>query len=370
VLKQTATTDVARLLMGLYQPSPFDADELLRSKNYPVVGELSKIFAEDFEPELPKLLASLDKTALVILANMKAVDLDADTRGRVLEALVPIAASGKRREAGLKAFARLYRPEFRRLLGGLKFSKAELRLKIQFFARLKTAPRGLTAGFAQSIAGFEGGTAKYALELAALEAAESTITIHRACLDAHPDLAFEPSLAAAGPCFAWNTPEVFCTFTGVIQHSGADVRRRAIAALAAALRQSTTPVQLLAVFALSAIDPCGPNRADARRQLEFAIGYRRQILAKLGQSNPAVEPKSAIPFLVHILTHHRDFELDLPDFPTFAMYLRFFLEPLCAETTNFERILSIFFNLSLLEDVESRTENLVKLCNLASAIVK
>jgi sister-chromatid-cohesion protein PDS5 len=370
-LKALHTSEIARLVLGLYQPSPLNARELLASKNYPVVAELSKIFADDFETEIPQLLAQLDKTALVILANMRSVDLDDETRGQVLGALLPIAASGKRREVGLKAFARLYRPPFHHLLADLRFTKAETKLKIAFYARIRVLPPRLLSTFAGSIAGFDGKTVKNALRLAALAPDERTLTIYLAALDAHPALAFEAYLAIAAACAQWNTPAVFRSFAGVMQHSDAEVRKTAIGALAAALRLNTTPIQFLALFALSATDPVDENQAEARRQLEHAIGFRRQIISQLPEPNPAVEPESAIPFVVHLLAHHENFDEDLPELPTFALYLRFFLAPLCADRTDFGRILGIFLSLSLLEDIEEDfTEKLVRLCDLASAIVK
>jgi hypothetical protein len=40
--------------------------------------------------------------------------------------------------------------------------------------------------------------------------------------------------------------------------------------------------------------------------------------------------------------------------PTFPLYRRFFLAPLCADTTDFGRILGVFLSLSIVEDIEER----------------
>jgi hypothetical protein len=93
---------------------------------------------------------------------------------------------------------------------------------------------------------------------------------------------------------------------------------------------------------------------EAQWQLEFAVGYRRQIMRQLEQPNPG------IPFLVHILMHHENFDEDLPDLSTFPVHLKFLLTAFCPETTHFGRIL---------EDIEEQfTDNGVKLCDFASAI--
>jgi hypothetical protein len=155
-----------------------------------------------------------------------------------------------------------------------------------------------------------------------------------------------------------------------MQHQDPEIRQQAIAVLANALKLRTTPIQFLALFALSATDPADANRIEAQKQLDFAINYRHQILEKLKTSNSAITPESAIPFLMHLLTHHPNFEEDLPELSTFVVYLNFFFKPLCARTTDFGTILNILLHLSLLEDIENCTGNLVKLCDLGSAIVK
>jgi hypothetical protein len=160
-----------------------------------------------------------------------------------------------------------------------------------------------------------------------------------------------------------------------MQNPDPEVRSKAVKALASALAVNTTPVQFLALFALSATDPVEANVTASRKALEFAVSYRRQILAQIAQFHPAIAPESAIPYLVNILSHHENFEEDKPDLPTFHQYLRFFLVPLCAETTDFDRILNIFMNLSMLEDVEGGddgeyTKNMAQLCDIGSAIVK
>jgi hypothetical protein len=370
-LKQKHSAETARLFLGLYQPSPVDTSELIRSKNYPVVSELARIFADDFETEIPTLIHNMDKTALIIFAKMKDVDLDNDTRGEVLKALLPIAAKGKRREVGLKAFARIYRPSFHSLVQNIKFAKNELNLKIQFYARIKTVPRRLTSDFEELITTLDQKTAKNALKIAATENNERTIPIHLAALDVFPAITFESYLSIAAACFEWNTPSVFRTFAQVMQHSEAEVRRSAINSLANALKKSTTPIQFLSLFALSATDPVQDNLNEAEKQLEFAIRYRREVLKQLAQNAPAIAPESALQFLINILAHHKNFDEDSTELPTFATYLKFFLTPLCADTTDFGGILRIFLELRFLDDVEEAyTEKMVKLCDLASAIVK
>jgi hypothetical protein len=116
--------------MGLYQPSPLDPGEFLKSKNYRVIQEFSKIFTDDFDMEIQTLAEKLDKSALIILSDLKDIDLDNKVRAHLLKTLLPIGAKWKRRPAGLKTFARLYRPEFRPLLSAIKFSKPEIALTI------------------------------------------------------------------------------------------------------------------------------------------------------------------------------------------------------------------------------------------------
>jgi hypothetical protein len=313
----------------------------------------------------------MDKTALIIFAKSKDVDLDNDAQGEVLKALLPIAAKGKRRDVGLKAFARIYRPSFHSLIQNIKFAKNELNLKIQFYARIKTVPHHLTFDFEELITTFDEKTAKNALKIAAIEHNERTIPIHLAALDVFPAITFESYLSIAPVCFEWNTPPIFRTFAKVMQHSDAEVRRSAINLLSNALKKSTTPIQFLSLFALSATDPVQDNLNEAEKQLDFAIRYRRQVLKQLSQNTAAIAPESALQFLINILAHHENFDEDAPELPTFATYLKFFLTPLCADTTDFGGILRIFLELRFLDDVEEEyTDKMIKLCDLASAIVK
>jgi hypothetical protein len=371
-IKKGTSGETARLVLGLYQPTPVDTGDIIRSKNYEIVKELSRIFAADFVGDVADLLKKINQTKLIILANMRSVALDPELRQSILEALIPLTGAPKTRKLALKAFARLCRAEEDEgLRSQIKFSKSELELKIQFFARIGFVPQNLTADFDSIICSFDAKTARNALKLTAIEADEQTIPVHQACLEVHPVIALQSYLRVCANCNQWNTPDVFRLFAGVMQHEDADVRLRAIKALADALTSDKTPVQYLSYFALSATDPVESNVAEAKRQLEFAIGYRRGILKNLPAPNPAVTPETALPFLVNLLAHHQNFDEDLPELPTFATYLGFFLAALCAETTDFGRILNIFLNLSLIEDVEDEyTDNMVKLCDLASGIVK
>ena len=375
-LKEKVPGDVARLLMGLYQPCPLNTGEVMKCKNLAVVADLASVFADDFEVEVPGLLKNKTPTTLTILSKMGQVDLEDETRQQILDELVPLTAKkSKVRELALKAFAKLYRPAHKNLLKDITFAKDDTDLKIQFYARIGEVTQGLLKNMENEIPNYDKKTAKYALKLATLPDAlsEHTIEIQLAALDDHPIEAFKSYLSVTRTrCSEWNGPEVFRTFAGVMQHSECEVRTQAIAVLSDAMNTTAgVPVQYLAFFALSATDPYEPNVAEAKRQLEAAIALRRDLLRKIGDYKPQIAPETAIQYLIHLLSHHIDFEKDLPELKTFAVYLRFFFAPLVADTTDIDFILTILFKLSCLDDIdEAYTDNMIKLCDLASVIVK
>ena len=127
ILKGKMDSD-AHLLLGLYQPSPLDIDDLLDCKQLDVIHDLALIFTDQLEEEIPRLLERINKTDLTILAAFKNYDLDNDDREKILEALIPVIQNAsKKKTLALKAFAKLYRKDegYSKLLDKIKFDKKD-----------------------------------------------------------------------------------------------------------------------------------------------------------------------------------------------------------------------------------------------------
>ncbi|KAH0795725.1 hypothetical protein GPJ56_000355 [Histomonas meleagridis] len=213
--------------------------------------------------------------------------------------------------------------------------------------------------------------AKATLKLISLAKNEETVKVHMELVDKYPDITFKSFLSIASDIAEYNTPNVFRKFASVMQHTEAEVRESAINSLTNALKNPNTPIQFLALFTLSATDPYEKNLIEAKKQLSQAIHFRRTIQKKTKTNSSQIAPETALPFVIYLLAHHQNFDDDLPDLPTFDTYLRFFLTPLCADTSDFGKILEIFFHMKFLEDVEVEyTDKLIKLCDLGSSIVK
>ena len=57
-----------------------------------------------------------------------------------------------------------------------------------------------------------------------------------------------------------------------------------------------------------------------------------------------------MPYLIYLLAHHPDFDQDEEDKPTFQKYLTFFLEPLIANTKEFQYIFKLFSSMAYAKD--------------------
>ncbi|OHS95454.1 hypothetical protein TRFO_38461 [Tritrichomonas foetus] len=376
-LKQKMEGNHARLIMGLYQPSPLNVDDLLKCKKYDVVYDIAKIFADEFEVEIPRILKRLNKTDLTVLATMKHTDFDDAERTKILKALVPLTTSNsKDRQLALKVFARLYQQNQNnsKLLSKISFDKKEFQMKLEFYGHF-TDTNAFTKDLFDEIMKnkklIDSDFAKSALKIISAEKSQRTIELHVYLMDIAPADTFRSYLFAASSCFTYITPDIFRSFAGIMQHENATVRKEAINYLTEALKRHTTPIQFLALFALSATDPVQTNLNEAKKQLEAAIHWRRNVLAQIKEYKTQIAPETALPYLINILAHHENFTEDLPDLATFSIYLRFFLTPLCADSTQYSFISEIFTRYSMLDDVEEEyTDNMVKLCNLGIIIVK
>ena len=188
---------------------------------------------------------------------------------------------------------------------------------------------------------------------------------------------FASYLSNASRCAKANTPEVFLEFSNLMQAFEPDVRNQCIKALNKALQDNNTPIQYLAYFALSATDPVKDNVNTAERFLKENIGFRRELIkqitkAKMAspESLSAINPASALPYLIYILSHHSEFSQDDKNLSSFAIYLRFFMKPLCAGITNFDEIQEILIQMKYAEDKDDEyTPNMVKLCQVAVTII-
>lgn len=375
-LEQKVGSD-ARLLLGLYQPSPLEVESLLSCKRLDVVKDLTSIFANELENEIPRLLERLNKTDLTILAALKHNNFDDDQRHAILQALLPICTgTTKKRDLALKAFAHIYRKDDSNdeLLSSIKFTKSTLFTKIQFYGMFidtKVYTEALYDEIEDNLEDFDRTTIKYALKIIMNEGSERTIQILTNCLETYPDLAFRYYLLSANSCYGYITPEIFRQFSSVMQNESFDIRQNAIQFLTKALSLPTTPVQFLALYALSATDPSPQNNSDAKRYLENAISFRTELIKKSHEYNEQIMPETALPYLINILAHHKDFDDDLPELATFTMYLKFFITPLCLITKHYSYIDDLFTQYSMMEDVdEDFTDNMIKLCNLGNIIVK
>lgn len=375
MMKKRTSTDEAYLIMGLYQPNPLDTSSLLKCTDLSIVKEIAKVFPEDFEIEIPQMIKRGSLTDITVLSCMKNVDIDDETRKEILSKLVSIInKKDKNCSAALKAFAFLYKNEFNSILQEISFKKKDFKDEVKFFARIgdpKIVPEKLHNRIKSSINEMDENTVRSTLRLVSLSKDEETVKIHLSLLEKYPKIIFKSFLTIADEIAEFNTPEVFRTIAYVMQHPECEVRTDAIASLTQAMKNPKTPIQFLALFALSATDPFEKNQAEAKKQLNQAIHTRRKIQKKTKTNNPQIAPETSLPFLIHLLSHHKDFDDDLPDLPTFDTYLRFYLTPLCADTSDFGKILEIFFHMRFLDDIDIEyTDKMVKLCDLASSIVK
>ena len=382
VLKNKLDGSSARLIMGLYQPSPINVEEILECKDLDVVHDLSKIFADEFEVEISSIIKRLNKTDLTILAEMKKVDFNKTTRSNILKALLPlITNSGSKKSVkdkkilALKAFARLYSSEKGNegFLAKIKFAKGKFSDKLKFFGHFTdshTYTKELYKEIENRVKEINSETVKFALRIISTEESQRTVDVHFKLINTEPALTFKSYLLCAHSCFSYISPEIFRSFAYVMQHENSKIRKEVITNLSNALRIPSTPIQFLALFALSATDPSPQNVNEAKKQLESAIQWRRQILKKIKEYRTQIAPETALPYLINILSHHKNFDEDLPELATFSIYLKFFLTPLC-ENKNYSTIYEIFNNYSMLDDVEEEyTDKMVKLCNLGMVIVK
>jgi len=374
-IKEKLDGDSARLIMGLYQPNPIDTSEVLGYKDESIVSELAEIYYDEFEVEIPNMSKRMSKIDLIVLSKMKDVDFGNSLAG-ILESISKKAKTTKKsRKIALKAFSILFKNPHSDLLKDIKFGKDELIEEIKFFTRIKSPrliPQKLIKAIDKEYASFTPLTIKWPLRLSSLFESSKCIGFHLHVLDAFPAEAFSSYIGNAHRCHEHNTPEVFRMFSSIIQHIEPDVRSRAIGSLSTHLKESTTPIQFLSLFALSATDPVKQNIHDAQAFLSQHIKMRRNILkvAKIGD-NTQINPNYALPYLIHLLSYHKDYENDSPDFPTFRLYLRFFLECLCSGIKDFESILEIVWHMKFADDYDPDiTPRMVNLCAIAGSIVR
>lgn len=378
-LKEKIGSD-SHLLLGLYQPSPFVVDDLLSCKELDVVHDLGKIFTYELEDEIPNLIKRCNKTDLTILATFKHYELDDEDRQKILKALIPQITS-KKRNLALIAFAHVYRKNKTndQLLSKIKFDKKEFTDKIMFYGHFVDSsayPGKIYDEINDNIDLIDEKTVKYALKIAITENSQRSINTLMHFRELYPDVSFKYYLLAAQnrECYSYITPEVFREFAYVMQYpKDAEVRSNAIKYLTKAMQSYLTPIHFLALFALSALDPEADNQKEAKLQLESAVKFRRYLMKNAKEFNSQITPETAIPYLVYILAHHKDFDADLKssDLGSFSIYLKFFLTPICSTTNQFSYIIELCTYYSFLDDVEEDyTENNKKLYNIAISIVR
>jgi hypothetical protein len=116
---------------------------------------------------------------------------------------------------------------------------------------------------------------------------------------------FEAYLIVAALCAQWNTPDVFRTFAGVMQHDDAEVRRKAIGGTPTGDNAETVPGTF----------PALTNRPTRRESVRGKT------------PTPGCDRIQGTDNLKCLVVYHETFDEDLPELPTLPLYLRFFLAP-------------------------------------------
>lgn len=420
-LKKKIKAETALKFLGLYQPSPIEPLEIISQKdfkllsdecNFQIIKDLAKIYSSDLVLEIPSLLQNLDEINLLILASLKNEDrlIEVKQRKNILKALLSLICDSeldidnRKKEFALKAFAKLIRKEQSSLIKKIKFKSKEFDQKLTFFGHFvdqELIPSYVYDEIEKNLNEITTEKmVKYALRISSNENSMRSTNIHQHFIENSPDIAFDSFVNNCAPnnnSFVLE-PDVFRTFSSLIQHKNSDIREKVITSLSLSLKKSNTPIQFLCYFALSATDPYEPNRLKAKQELESAILWRKELVHHYLDQNQNLKtrktnnfdnmnelicsiPKNinietTIPYLIYILMHHPDFDADLPDLHSFSLYLKFYFDPICNKEANISRLLDILLNLQTLQDLEDNddnlkfTEKMYLLCEIGSRILK
>ncbi|KAL6073815.1 Sister chromatid cohesion protein pds5, variant 3 [Balamuthia mandrillaris] len=121
------------------------------------------------------------------------------------------------------------------------------------------------------------------------------------------------------------SPEQIQAIAMVLKHPSFEVRDAMLDELWKGLKDLKLPLKYLSFFALAALDPQRKLAHKAKSYLTACIRVRREKLKALSSSNkssasilPALLPEYALPYLIHLLAHRKDWKEDTPHYTNSA----------------------------------------------------